>query len=117
MTAYTMFDLITKSWDRPIREAKGYNIIPTEEGYQIILNTLGIKPGDISVKASKDVLTIEGKTANEEIHFTNSVNYKFNIGNLNNDIKEVSYTVADGLTIVDLIVDTEPEKVIKITKK
>lgn len=114
---YDLFDLILKSWDRPMREASGYKIVPTEAGYQIILNTLGIKPGDIEVKVDKTALTIRGKTENEAIHFTNSVNYQFSIENIQAKLKEVSYEVADGLTIVELLLNKEVEKLIEVKRK
>lgn len=115
--SYDLFDLVLKSWDRPMREVSGYKVIPYDGGWKLVLNTLGIKPDDINVKIDRHVLTIEGKTESESIHFTNSVNYKFNIESIKSELVKVDYEVADGLTIVDLIVNKDPENEIEISRK
>lgn len=115
--SYDLFDLVLKNWDRPMREAYGYKVLTTERGYQLVLNTLGIRPEDIDINLNKDVLAISGKTENKTIEFTNSVNYKFNIHNIKNDLLEVNYEVQDGLTVVDLILKKNKADNIKIKRK
>lgn len=117
MTNYDFFDLVLKSWERPVREATGYKFIEVDDGYQIVLNALGIKEEDIEIKVDRETLSVHGKTENEAIHFTNSVNYKFSIARIKNELQEVKYELQDGLLIVHLITNNEPEKLIKVSKK
>ena len=112
-----LFDLVLKNWNRPVKEAKGYSILTVDNGYQIVMNVLGIKEKDLSIKVDKGVLSVQGKTENELIHFTNSVNYQFNIDTIKNDIVEIKYDVADGLMILNLILKQPKEKDIKITRE
>jgi len=117
MTDLDLFGLVLKNWTRPVYEATGYKVIPTEGGYQIVLNVLGIKEKDIAIKVDRGVLSVSGKTENELIKFTNSVNYKFNVENIKNDLDEVKYEVQDGLMIVTLILKEPKENKVKITRK
>lgn len=117
MTNFDFFDLVLKSWERPVREATGYKFIEVDDGYQIVLNALGIKEADIEIKVDGDILSVYGKTENEAIHFTNSVNYKFSVARIKNDLQEVKYELQDGLLIVHLLTNKEPERLIKISKK
>jgi HSP20 family molecular chaperone IbpA len=117
MTDFDLFDLVLKNWTRPVYEATGYKVIPVENGYQIVLNVLGIKEKDIAIKVDRGVLSVSGKTENELIKFTNSVNYKFNIEKFKNDLDEVKYEVQDGLMIVTLILKEPKENKVKITRK
>jgi HSP20 family molecular chaperone IbpA len=117
MSSYDLFDLVLKNWTRPVYEATGYKIIPVEDGYQIVLNVLGIKEKDIAIKVDRGVLSVSGKTENELIKFTNSVNYKFNIDNIKNDLEEIKYEVQDGLMIVNLVIAKSKESKVKITRK
>lgn len=109
--------LISRAWNRPVREAEGYRIIQTSTGYQIVVNVLGIKEKDLELKAEHGVLSVNGKTENEALQFTNSVSYRFAIGNIESQIKEIEYEVADGLLVIQLITKTEPEKPIAIKRK
>ena len=36
------FETFFKSWDRPVKESFGYKSIKNEDGYLIVLNTIGI---------------------------------------------------------------------------
>lgn len=111
------FNLVLKNWTRPVYEATGYKVIPVDNGYQIVLNVLGIKEKDITIKVDKDVLSIEGKSVNDLIKFTNSVNYKFDITLLRGDLEEIKYEIADGLMIVSLISKEAEITQVKITRK
>lgn len=115
-TTDDFFDLILKNWNRPVKESKGYTITGTEKGYQIVMNVLGIKEQDLTIKVEKGVLSVQGKTENPLINFTNSVNYQFNIDSIKNDLVEVKYDVADGLMILNLVLKQPKEKDIKITR-
>lgn len=117
MTDFDLFDLVLKNWTRPVYEATGYKIIPVDTGYQIVLNVLGIKEKDITIKVDRGVLSVSGKTENELIKFTNSVNYKFNIENIKNDLDEVKYEAQDGLMILTLVLKEPKENKVKITRK
>jgi len=117
MTDFDLFDLVLKNWTRPVYEATGYKVIPVDAGYQIVLNVLGIKEKDITIKVDRGVLSVSGKTENELIKFTNSVNYKFNIENIKNDLDEVKYEAQDGLMILTLVLKEPKENKVKITRK
>lgn len=113
-----LFSLLLKSWDRPIRESSGYKMISNDNGYQLVLNTLGIKEEDLKINLDQTgVLSISGKTENKAVGFTNSVNYKFDVSKIKNDILKVEYEVADGLTVVGLILHKEEQKQIEIVRK
>ena len=114
---FLLFDLVLKNWTRPVYEATGYKIIPVDTGYQIVLNVLGIKEKDITIKVDRGVLSVSGKTENELIKFTNSVNYKFNIENIKNDLDGVKYEAQDGLMILTLVLKEPKENKVKITRK
>jgi HSP20 family molecular chaperone IbpA len=117
MTDFDLFDLVLKNWTRPVYEATGYKIIPVDTGYQIVLNVLGIKEKDITIKVDRGVLSVSGKTENELIKFTNSVNYKFNIQSIKNDLEEIKYEAQDGLMILTLALKEPKENKVKITRK
>jgi HSP20 family molecular chaperone IbpA len=117
MTSFDLFDLVLKNWTRPVYEATGYKVIPIENGYQIVLNVLGIKEKDLTIKVDNGVLSVSGKTENELIKFTNSVNYKFNVKDIKEELEEVKYEAQDGLLILTLVVKESKENTVKITRK
>jgi len=117
MTDFDLFDLVLKNWNRPVYEATGYKIIPGDNGSQIVLNVLGIKEKDIAIKIDRGILSVSGKTENELIKFTNSVNYKFNIDTIKAELEEVKYEAQDGLMILTLILKEPKENKVKITRK
>lgn len=109
--------LIYKSWDRPIKEVKAYKVIETEKGYQIIVNALGIDKDDIEVKLLQDTLHINGKTVNEQLEFTNTVRYQFNVARITKNIKKVEYSLKNGLLLIDLLLEFKEKREIKVEYK
>lgn len=114
---YEFFDLIYKSWDRPIKEVKAYKVLETEDGYQIVVNALGIDKKDIDVKVLQNTLHIDGRTVDEDIDFTNTVRYQFNISKIVERLKKVEYTLKNGLLHVHLILEQKHKKDIKVEYK
>lgn len=114
---YDFFDLIYKSWDRPIKEVKAYKVLENDNGYQIVVNALGISKDDIHVEVMQNTLHINGKTVDEDIDFTNTVRYQFNVSKIVDRLKRVDYTLKNGLLHVHLILEKETKKQIKVQYK
>lgn len=114
---YEFFDLIYKSWDRPIKEVKAYRVLETDDGYQIVVNALGIDKDDIKVEVLQNTLHINGKTIDEDIEFTNTVRYQFNVSKIVERLKRIQYTLKNGLLHVHLILEQKHKKEIKVEYK
>lgn len=114
MTNSFFFEEIFKGWKRPVIEANGYKFIKNDKGYMLIANTLGISKSDLTLELKKKIFTLKGETKNQEIDFTNKVNYQLDLSKIDEDIEEIEYTVENGLTIVQFKVSSEPEKHIPI---
>lgn len=112
----TLFDEIFKSWNRPVREVKGYEIRRAEYGYLIIVNTLGIGEEDIEIGVENKILSLKGKTNNEKIMFENSVQYSWTLENLKERVKEVRHESKNGLTLLHIHTEIEDVPAIKVTK-
>ena len=117
----TLFDfsdlLIHKSWSRPVKEVKAYRVIESESGYKIIFNALGVDKEDIEVKLLQNNLYVRGKTEDDDIEFTNSVNYQLNVSNLTHKIEKIEYQLKNGLLVVHLILEQQKNKNITIQYK
>lgn len=114
---YDFFDLIYKSWDRPIKEVKAYKVLETEEGYLVVINALGIDKEDIQVQVLQNTLHVNGKTVDEDIDFTNTVRYQFNVGKIVERLNKVEYTLKNGLLHVHLKLEQKKKKDIKVEYK
>lgn len=112
-----LFNLMWKNWNRPMKEVSGYKIIDREDGYLIVANALGIAKDDLRVELTRESLKIVGSTENEEINFTNSVNYQFNIAAIHSDIDRIEYELKDGLAYVNVITKEAEENKITIQYK
>jgi HSP20 family molecular chaperone IbpA len=111
------FDLVWKSWERPIKEVKAFRVLETHDGYQIVCNALGIDKEDIKVQLLNNSLHIEGETSDDEIEYTNKVKYQFNVSRIANDIEKIDYTLRNGLLIVNIITLKTKKKEIKVAYK
>jgi HSP20 family molecular chaperone IbpA len=112
MTYFNYFDELFKSWDRPVKEAKGWQSTETDYGYVIVANVLGIDKENIKLELNKSTLSLVGKTEVKEINFTNSVSYSWDISNIIVEIEKIEYQVKNGLVYIQIF--TEKNKKPKI---
>ena len=111
------FDLVWKSWERPMKEVKAYKLMEIEDGYRIVLNALGIDKDDVKVELLQNSLHIIGETVDDDIDYTNKVKYQFNVSRIQKDIERIDYSLKNGLLIVNIRVETRKRKNIKIEYK
>lgn len=112
----SLIDEFFKGWNRPVMEVKGWKSIPTDNGYVIIANTLGIEKKDIKINLDGKTLTLEGKTEVKEIDFTNTVKYRWDLSNLITRIENIEYEVKNGLVYIDIFT-SEKQKQIAIKQR
>lgn len=111
-----LFDLVFKTWDRPMKEVNGYRKISTDYGYLIVANALGINKDNLEIDLTRETLKIQGKTEIEDIDFTNSVNYQFYVGSkVYEEIDKIEYELKDGLAYISIYTKPAKKKDIKIT--
>lgn len=102
-----MFNKLTNSFNRPVKDQQPFSVYSNENGYAIICNTLGIKKEDLRINVAKEkgnpfpVLSVVGQTNLEKIGFSNSINLRIRL-NIESEIETVSYETKDGLTIIYL---------------
>lgn len=104
-----LFDLIYKSWARPVKEVTGTKVIKTDEGYKVVVNVLGISKDDLSINLDERYINIKGETKIEEIEFTNKVNYQLYVGDIN--IDKITYTLKDGFAYINVRVKNSNKKI------
>jgi len=116
-----LFKLSFSNFNRPVKDMQPYKLIRTENGYILILNTLGISKNDLSVKIANEKgdpyphLRVTGKTVMEKFKLENNVDLAIRLI-IDEQIDDVVYEVKDGLTVVYLkLKKKEPE--IKIEAK
>lgn len=117
MTYFNYFDELFKSWNRPVKESKGWQLTQTDYGYLIVANALGIDKENIKLELNKSTLTLSGKTEVKEIEFTNSVNYSWDISKIVVEIENIEYEVKDGLVYILLYMQKDKKPQIKIEYK
>lgn len=111
------FDLVWKSWERPMKEVSAYKVMEIEDGYRIVLNALGIDKDDVKVELLQNSLHIIGETVDDDMDYTNKVKYQFNVSRIQKDIEKIDYSLKNGLLIVNIRVETRKKKNIKIEYK
>jgi HSP20 family molecular chaperone IbpA len=116
-----LFKLSFSNFNRPVKDMQPYKLIKTENGYILILNTLGVSKNDLSVKIGKEKgdpyahLRVSGKTVMEKFQLENNVDLSIRLI-IDEEIEDVVYEVKDGLTVVYLkLKKKEPE--VKIEAK
>jgi HSP20 family molecular chaperone IbpA len=114
-----LFRLSFNNFNRPVKDMQPYRYVRTDNGYIIVINTLGIGKSDIEVKINREkgdaypTLQVKGSTVMEKIGFKNTVDTALRLG-FDEDIEDVKYEVKDGLTIIYLkLKKTESENLIK----
>jgi len=111
-----LFKLSFSNFNRPVKDMQPYKLIKNENGYILILNTLGISKTDISVKISTErgdpypYLRISGKTKMEKFELENTVDLSIRLI-IEQEIEDVAFEVKDGLTIVYLKLKKESPEV------
>lgn len=109
-----LFNVVFKSFDRPLKEVNGYKVIQKDYGYCLIINALGVDKNDLKIEVNRDTLRVSGKTEIKEIEFTNSINLVLDISQIKDKIEKVKYTMKDGLVYISLHLKQEKEKKIDI---
>lgn len=112
MTAHRtqdLFDLVFKTWQRPVKEVDGYKVIETENGKTIVFNALGINKDDVSVETVGKELVVKGETSVDEISFTNKISYRIYLGDKSLD--KITYALKDGLLYITIWEKKEKTKV------
>ena len=113
------FDNSVYWFHRPLKDMSPYTYQIIEGKGQLILNTLGVSPDDISVevKASPNgdnyqALTISGKTKKLEKEY--SVNMTFQI---KNKIKAIDWESSDGVTVLSISFEEPLQPNVAISRK
>jgi HSP20 family molecular chaperone IbpA len=112
----------TKSWlrfNRPLHEIDGYKVFPVKgnpNGLILVVNTVGIRPEDVSVTCSQSkTLHIVGKTEVEALGESNSVDMSLNI-NVANPIEKIASKTEDGLTYIYMLFKSKDADSVKVTE-
>jgi len=110
-----LFYVLSKEWNRPVKEIDVRNVYKQDYGYLLLINVLGIPKERLLVDATADNLVITGDVELDEIDFKNSVSYELSLEGI--DVKKIDYTVKDGLLFVEIHEDKPKQKQIKVTRK
>ncbi len=104
---------------RPLKDMSPYTYQVVEGKGQLILNTLGVSPEDISVevKASPagdnyQLLSISGKTKKTDKEY--SVNMSFRI---KNKIETIDWNSSDGVTVLTISFEKPAQPQVTISRK
>jgi HSP20 family molecular chaperone IbpA len=101
------FKFLHSFFNRPVKDMQPFQPMRVENGFIVVINTLGIDKEDIMVEIKNKkgspykYLHITGKTKMEKINFENNVDLAISL-NIEDDIAELTYNVKNGLTIVFL---------------
>lgn len=112
-----MFNVVLKSFNRPLKEINGYKVIEKDFGLCVIVNALGVDKDDLKVEVVKNILKIYGKTEVKEIDFTNSINLSLDINKIKSQLENIEYEFKSGLVYINLYLKQEEQKEIKIICK
>lgn len=99
------FDALLSAWvygnyARPMKEVERYRVYNVDENTSVLVaNTLGVSKDDLEVKMTGDVLTIAGKTKNDDIKDESSVDYSFRLSK-ERKVASITWKNADGFTYV-----------------
>lgn len=115
MLSNYLFYVLSKEWNRPLKEVDVRNVYKKDYGYLLLINVLGIPEERLLVDANSSNLTITGDVEIEEIDFRNRVSYELSLEHI--DVKKIEYTVKDGFLFIEIHEDKPKEKTIKVNKK
>lgn len=116
MLSNYLFYVLSKEWNRPLKEVDVRNVYKQDYGYLLLINVVGIPEERLLVDVINDNLTITGDIELEEIGFKNGVSYELSLEGI--DIKKIDWTVKDGLLYVEIYEDKpQKQKKIAINKK
>jgi len=110
-----LFYVLSKEWNRPVKEIDVRNVYKQDYGYLLLINVLGIPEERLLVDAINNNLIINGDVELEEINFKNSVSYELSLKGI--EVKRIDYTVKDGLLYVEIHEDKPKAREIKVNKK
>jgi HSP20 family molecular chaperone IbpA len=108
---YSLIDEFIKSWDRPVREVKGWKATETEDGVLIVANALGIGKEDLKLELNKGTLTLKGETEEKEIDFVNKVSYSWDISKYLSELQNIDYEARNGLVFIHLNLEEEKSNI------
>lgn len=104
-------------FNRPVKDMQPYNIYKEDNGFIIVINTLGIGKDDLNIEIVRErgkaypILKISGETNMERIAFQNNIKLGISL-NIDEKIDELAYEVKNGLTIIYLkFEETEEERI------
>jgi len=110
-----LFYVLSKEWKRPLKEIDVRNVYKKDYGYLLLINVLGIPEERLLVDVMDNNLVITGDVELEEIDFRNSVSYELSLEGI--EVKNIDYTVSDGLLFVEIHEDKPKARKIKVNKK
>lgn len=87
----------------------------TDKGYKAVCRTVGIAPDDVKVETDECNIVVSGETEYEDNKYNTF--YKIPISKeIMGDITNITYKTLNGLTYIQLYVETPEKKKIKINK-
>jgi HSP20 family molecular chaperone IbpA len=102
-----LFKLSHSFFNRPVKDMQPYHLVKVDNGYIVVINTLGIDKEDIMVELKTKqgspykYLHVSGKTKMEKINFENNVDLAIAL-HMGSDIVDLTYNIKNGLTVVFL---------------
>jgi HSP20 family molecular chaperone IbpA len=110
-----LFKMTFSTFNRPVKDMQPYRYIKKENGYILVINTLGISKEDIKVQITTEkgdpyrYLHIKGATKLDKFDFENRVDLVIRLYMVE-EVEEFAYEVKDGLTVVYLKTKKNPEE-------
>jgi len=99
-----------------LKDMHPYYWIRTDDGYKCTLKTLGINESDINISIDDNSIIINGESAIDGVKYNTLIELPISRQILN-DIIEIRSKSINGITVIDLILETPKKKKILINGK
>ena len=114
---YPFLDMENFFFNSSVKDMQPFTSYKQDNAYVIEVKTLGINPTDVHVKLNKNILTINGETANafNEQPFNTCLKLKISDSVLK-EIDKIKYESKNGLTYIYLYFKPEEENTINVER-